>query len=184
VGEAEEQIRRTLVLVRPVARRRKGLATKEEHLLLLARVLAESQRLHQVLRTRNVVKLAGAIAVANTAEERIAPAGRQGKANTAGTRRNGELQRKNNLRKALIRVERDRRAGAAVERLEALEETVVLHRRVALLEGVLLARIVSINTLSRADALLYVEGDLRLHLIMWPKVLFQSADSLKSLPLT
>ena len=165
VGEAEKDIRRTLVGVRPVTDRRKGLATEEEHLLLLARVLAESKRLHKVGRAGNIIELAGTITVSYAAQEGVAPASRKRQANTTTARRNRELHRQDDLRKTLIRVKRNRRTGAAVKRLEALEETVILNRRVALLEGVLLTRVVCVNTLPRPDALLDVKGDLRLHLL-------------------
>ena len=167
VGETEEHIRRALVGILPVGHRRKGLATKEEHLCFLTRVFAERQRLHKILSTRDVVELAGTITVANTAEERIAPSGRksEARASLCGGRvvRHGELHRQDNLRKTLVRVEGNRRAGATVRRLEALEEPIVSYSRITLFKTVLSPRIKCVYTSARTNRLLDVQSNLSLH---------------------
>ena len=111
VGETQVDVSSTLCGICPIRISQESLTTQGKQLLLLTTVFAQSESLEHILLTCDVVKLAGTIAISDTTEHHITPTSRQSQTGTIvqGVR---QLDSHDNLRKTLVRVERDRRTGA------------------------------------------------------------------------
>jgi len=178
VGETEVDVGCTLRRIRPVSRGGQGLAAQVEHLLLLAGILTERQGLDKVLCARNVIELGTSISVSYAPQDVIAPAqwSSQANAGTASGRVQGDSH--DHLIQAFLGIKSHGGTGSCTQRLEALEKSIVSYSCVALKMRVLFPSIVAVETFPWADALLDVQGDLRLHLMLVAAILvFRQTDT-------